>query len=176
MKSFLILFLLFAGLAFFVRFAYAANVPAVGTPAPDFNLSDQHGSMHKLADYQNGWLVLYFYPKDDTPGCTEEACMFRDDLTQITKMGGKVVGISIDDTRSHAEFAEKYHLPFPLLADKDGSVAKSYGAMTNLLFMKVAKRYTFLIDPKGKIAKVYLSVDTSRHSVEIIRDLSELVK
>lgn len=176
MKFFLMLFLLFAGVALLVRFAQATEVPAVGTSAPNFNLPDQHGKMHKLADYKSSWLVLYFYPKDDTPGCTEEACMFRDDLAQISKMGGKVVGISIDDTRSHAEFAEKYHLPFPLLADKDGSVAKSYGAVTNLLFMKIAKRYTFLVDPEGQVAKVYLSVDTSRHSVEIIRDLSLLVK
>ncbi len=121
----------------------------------------------------NGW-CLYFYPKDDTPGCTKEACSFRDDLQQLEKLGAKVVGISEDDADSHARFAQKYHLPFPLLADKDGSVADSYGALTNLGLVKFAKRYTFLIDPQGKIAKVYEKVDTSRHSQEIILDLQHL--
>jgi peroxiredoxin Q/BCP len=118
--------------------------------------------------------VLYFYPKDDTPGCTKEACSFRDDLTKLEKLGAKVVGVSVDDSDSHSKFASKYHLPFPLLADADGKVADSYGALTNLLLLKIAKRYTFLIDPKGKIAKVYLSVDTSRHSQEIVDDLKKL--
>jgi peroxiredoxin Q/BCP len=118
--------------------------------------------------------VLYFYPKDDTPGCTKEACAFRDDLASLEKLGAKVVGISVDDSDSHAKFAAKYHLPFPLLADEDGKVAESYGALANLFVVKIAKRYTFLIDPKGKISKVYLSVDTSRHSQEIVDDLKDL--
>jgi len=176
MKLFLLLAVLFAGFFLWNRFVQAGEVPVVGVVAPGFNLEDQHGKMQALGDYKNSWVVLYFYPKDDTPGCTEEACMFRDDLTQLTAMGAKVIGISVDDTRSHAQFAEKYHLPFPLLADKDGKVAESYGALTNLLFMKIAKRYTFLIDPQGRIAKHYLSVDTSRHSSEIIQDLKGLIK
>jgi peroxiredoxin Q/BCP len=120
--------------------------------------------------------VLYFYPKDDTPGCTKEACSFRDDLFQLEKLGSKVIGISVDDTDSHAKFAQKYHLPFPLLSDNDGKVADSYGALTNLGLIKIAKRYTFLIDPQGRIAKTYLSVDTSRHSQEIINDLKLMNK
>ena len=152
----------------------AANTAKAGDPAPDFNLPDASGKPHKLADYAGKWVVLYFYPKDDTPGCTKEACSFRDDLAQLDRLGAQVIGVSVDDTDSHARFAEKYHLPFPLLADKDGKVADSYGALTNLYLVKMAKRYTFLIDPHGKIAKTYLSVDASRHSQEIIGDLKLL--
>jgi len=149
----------------------AASTAKAGDPAPDFNLHDAGGKPHRLADYAGKWLVLYFYPKDDTPGCTREACNFRDDLAQLDKLGAQVIGVSVDDTDSHARFARKYHLPFPLLADKDGKVADSYGALTNLYLVKMAKRYTFLIDPRGRIAKTYLSVDASRHSREIIDDL-----
>lgn len=156
------------------RAARAGEVPEVGKPAPDFQLQDQAGNTHALKDYHGKWLVLYFYPKDDTPGCTQEACAFRDDLQQLTEMGADVVGISVDDTDSHAEFAKKYHLPFPLLADKDGHVAASYGALLNLGFMKMARRYTFLVDTRGNIGKVYLSVETSRHSKDIIADLKGL--
>lgn len=102
------------------RAARAGELPEVGKPAPDFQLRDQTGKPHALKDYQGKWLVLYFYPKDDTPGCTQEACSFRDDLAQLAEMGAAVVGISVDDSESHAAFAKKYHLPFPLLADRDG--------------------------------------------------------
>ncbi|HYD34431.1 MAG TPA: peroxiredoxin [Methylophilaceae bacterium] len=152
----------------------AGGIPKVGSPAPDFNLPDAKSHNHRLADYAGSWLVLYFYPKDDTPGCTKQACSFRDDLFQLEKLGAKVVGVSVDDTESHAQFARKYNLPFPLLSDKDGKVADKYGALINLGVIKKAKRYTFLIDPQGTIAKVYLSVDTSRHSQEIIDDLKQL--
>ena len=153
----------------------AANTPKVGDPAPAFDLPDASGQSHKLGDYAGKWVVLYFYPKDDTPGCTQEACSFRDELAQLDKLGAQVIGVSVDDTDSHARFAAKYHLPFPLLADKDGKVADSYGALSNLLVIKIAKRYTFLIDPQGKVAKTYLSVDTSRHSQQIIDDLKLLI-
>jgi peroxiredoxin Q/BCP len=154
--------------------AYAAEPPKIGDPAPAFDLPDHLGQRHRLQDYAGKWVVLYFYPKNDTPGCTKEACSFRDDLFQLEKLGAKVIGASVDDTDSHAKFAKKYNLPFPLLVDKDGKLAASYGALTNLGVVKFAKRYTFLIDPDGKIAKVYLSVDTSRHSQEIIDDLKRL--
>jgi peroxiredoxin Q/BCP len=156
------------------RAARAGELPKVGQPAPDFNLPDQNGKLHTLQEYRGKWLVLYFYPKDDTPGCTEEACAFRDDLSQITKLGAQVVGVSVDDTNSHAEFAKKYHLPFPLLADKTTETAERYGALMNLWLIKFARRYTFLIDPQGNINKVYLSVETSRHSKQIIDDLKKL--
>jgi peroxiredoxin Q/BCP len=154
--------------------ACAAELPKVGEAAPAFDLPDHSGQHHRLQDYAGKWVVLYFYPKNDTPGCTKEACSFRDDLFQLEKLGAKVIGASVDDTDSHAKFAKKYNLPFPLLVDKDGKLAASYGALTNLGLVKFAKRYTFLIDPNGKIAKVYLSVDTSRHSQEIIDDLKRL--
>jgi peroxiredoxin Q/BCP len=156
------------------RAARAGELPKVGEPAPAFNLPDQNGKLHTLQEYRGKWLVLYFYPKDDTPGCTQEACAFRDDLNQITELGAQVVGVSVDDTASHAEFAKKYHLPFPLLADKTTETAERYGALLNLWLFKFARRYTFLIDPKGNIDKLYLSVDTSRHSKQIIDDLKKL--
>ena len=151
-----------------------AELPAVGSLAPEFTLPDQGGTLHRLSEWRGKWLVLYFYPKDDTPGCTTEACAFRDDLAQLSALGAQVVGISVDDTASHKAFAEKYHLPFPLLADATAEVATRYGAVSNLLVIKIAKRYTFLIDPAGRVVKVYLSVEASRHSAEIIADLRQL--
>lgn len=167
-----VILVVFAAL-FVARAARSGELPQVGSPAPNFNLPDQNGTQHVLQDFRGKWLVLYFYPKDDTPGCTQEACAFRDDLNQLTEMGAQVVGVSVDDSTSHAEFAKKYHLPFPLLADKSGEVAARYGALMDLGFMKLARRFTFLIDPQGNVGKVYLSVETSRHSKEIIGDLKK---
>ena len=173
----LILLGLFAALALAAsQMARAGELPKVGEAAPDFELPDQNGVQHTLKEFAGKWLVLYFYPKDDTPGCTQEACAFRDDLHKLTALGAQVVGISVDDSNSHAEFARKYHLPFPLLADKSTTVAAKYGALMNLGFIKFAKRYTFLIDPQGKVAKVYEKVETSRHSTEIIEDLKQLTE
>jgi peroxiredoxin Q/BCP len=151
-----------------------AEVPALGAAAPGFSLPDQNGTLRRLAEWRGKWVVLYFYPKDDTPGCTTEACAFRDDLAKPTELGDQVVGISVDDTLSHKAFADKYHLPFPLLSDARAEVAPQYGALSDWLVVKVAKRYTFLIDPAGNIAKIYLSVDASRHSNEILTDLKGL--
>ena len=152
-----------------------AEVPKPGTIAPAFSLPDQDSHTRRLDDFRGRWVVLYFYPKDDTPGCTAEACSFRDDIQQLGGLGAQVVGVSVDDTSSHASFAQKYHLPFPLLSDKDASAAKAYGAFSDWGIMKFARRYTFLIDPNGKIAKSYLDVDTSRHSTEVITDLRQLM-
>lgn len=152
-----------------------AAVPAAGALAPEFSLPDQDGRTRRLAEWRGQWLVLYFYPKDDTPGCTTEACHFRDDWVQLSALGAQVVGISVDTSASHKAFAEKYHLPFPLLADVQGGVAQRYGAISDWVIMKLARRYTFLIDPQGRIAKVYLSVSASRHSAEILADLKQLV-
>ena len=154
--------------------AAAAQVPAVGTLAPDFSLPDQHGKTRSLSDWRGKWLVLYFYPKDDTPGCTTEACNFRDDWQQLTLLDAQVVGVSVDTSASHKAFAEKYHLPFPLLADVKAEAAVRYGAISDWKVFKFAKRYTFLIDPQGRIAKTYLSVNASRHSAEIVADLKQL--
>jgi thioredoxin-dependent peroxiredoxin len=150
----------------------AATLPKAGDKAPDFNLPNAKGELVSLASFKSNWVVLYFYPKDDTPGCTKEACTFRDDLHKLEKLGAKVVGVSVDDGKSHAEFAKKYNLPFPLLSDKDGAVANQYGALSNFVVFKIAKRYTFLISPDGVLQKSYLSVGTSRHSQQIIDDLT----
>ena len=152
----------------------AAPILKIGDDAPAFTLPDSQGNQVNLNDFKGKWLVLYFYPKDDTPGCTTEACHFRDDFKLLESLGAKVVGVSIDDSFSHKKFAEKYNLPFPLLSDSSGEVASRYGALNNFLVIKLAKRYTYLINPQGKIAKIYLSIDTSKHSQEIIEDLKTL--
>ncbi len=157
-----------------IGMALAQEVPAVGSVAPNFSLPDQSGREVSLESLRGKWLVLYFYPKNDTPGCTEEACSFRDDMAQLTALGAQIVGVSIADAASNAEFAKKYHLPFPLLADNNGVVAKRFGAYADWMVVRFARRYTFLIDAQGKIAKTYLKVDTSKHSAEIIADLKQL--
>jgi thioredoxin-dependent peroxiredoxin len=174
MKLVILLLVLAAGLVIWSNIARAASAPKTGDAAPDFSLPDQNGTVQSLRDFGGKWLVLYFYPKDDTPGCTRQACTFRDDLQQLTTMGAAVVGVSVDDTASHAEFARKYHLPFPLLADENGEIAERYGSILNLGIIKFAKRNTFLISPQGKIAKVYLKADASRNSKEVIEDLKVL--
>ena len=163
-----------AGVLFWISVARAGDTPNIGDTAPDFSLPDQNGVVRNLRDFGGKWLVLYFYPKDDTPGCTRQACTFRDDLHQLTAMGAEVVGVSVDDSTSHAEFARKYHLPFPLLADTKGEVAERYGSIYNPGFFKLAKRNTFLVNPQGKVARVYLKADTSRNSKEVIADLKVL--
>jgi peroxiredoxin Q/BCP len=145
-----------------------------GQAAPDFVLPDQDGKTRKLADWRGKWLVLYFYPKNDTPGCTTEACNFRDDWLLLQELGAEVVGVSVDTSAAHAAFAQKYKLPFPLLADAQGEVATRYGALSDWWVYKFAKRQTFIIDPQGRIARIYRSVDSDRHSVEIVADLRQL--
>ncbi len=173
MKIFILISLAIAFYLFRVN-VMAAPILKVGDDAPTFTLPDSLGNQVSLNDYKGKWVVLYFYPKDDTPGCTTEACHFRDDFKSLEAIGAKVIGVSIDDSFSHKKFAEKYNLPFPLLSDASGEVASRYGALNNFLVIKLAKRYTYLINPQGKIAKIYLSVDTSKHSQEIIDDLKAL--
>ena len=175
MKWLILIGLVSALVMVFTTMARAGEIPKAGLAAPDFSLSDQNGVMHNLKEFSGKWLVLYFYPKDDTPGCTQEACAFRDDLHKLTALGAQVVGISVDDGKSHAEFAKKYHLPFPLLADSSKEVAERYGVLLDMVVMKIAKRYTFLIDPQGNVNKVYDKVETSHHSQEIIDDLNKLI-
>ncbi len=158
------------------HFNSATSSIKTGQTAPSFDLPDAQGNLVSLASLKGSWIVLYFYPKDDTPGCTKEACHFRDDMHHLDKLGAKVIGVSVDDSHSHAAFAKKYALPFPLLSDADGAVAAKYGALTNLGVMKMAKRYTFLIDPIGNIAKSYFNVEASKHSQQIINDLIILQK
>ena len=152
----------------------AAEQVAVGDPAPEFELSDQDGQLHSLEDYRNQWVVLYFYPKDDTPGCTTEACEFRDNIFTFKKINAQILGVSLDDAESHAKFAEKHGLPFPLLADVEGKASDAYGVKTKMFGMTVAKRQTFVIGPNGTIAKHYAKVNPAEHSEQVLADLKDL--
>ena len=147
---------------------------AVGERAPEFELPDQTGQLHSLEDYRDQWVVLYFYPKDKTPGCTTEACEFRDNIFAFRELNAQILGVSMDDVESHREFAEHHSLPFPLLADVDGDAADAYGVKTRMLGMTVAKRQTFIISPDGEIAKHYAKVNPDGHSAEVIADLKVL--
>ncbi len=155
-------------------FGLAAAEIETGKQAPDFHLMDQNGETHSLAAYRGQWLVLYFYPKDDTPGCTKEACAFRDDYDRLAAMGVALLGVSTDDLGSHQAFAEKYHLPFPLLSDANGEVARNFGSLLQLGPIKFAKRHSFIIDPEGRIAHIYRDVDPKIHSDEVIAQLQAL--
>ena len=146
----------------------------VGDKAPNFSLQDQNNITHTLSDYEGQWVVLYFYPKDDTPGCTTQACDFRDAVKRIIASKSVVFGLSLDSVASHKLFAEKYNLPFSLLADEKGEVSKLYDSLRKLL--GYAKRNTFIVDPEGNIAKIYLSVDPKTHSEMVLSDLSNLQK
>jgi len=166
--------LLVAGLLCgFLATAFAAT-PQAGQHAPDFRLQDQQGHWQSPADHRGHWLVLYFYPKDFTPGCTTEVCSFRDDVLKLRKAGADVVGVSLDDVTSHAKFAEKYHVPFPLLADTDRKAAEAYGVLGSKIGFHYARRTTFLIDPQGKVAKVYEDVDPEKNSTQVLADLAAL--
>lgn len=145
-----------------------------GDPAPGFELRDQNGDLHSLEDYRDKWVALYFYPKDDTPGCTTEACEFRDNIFAFRELGCQVLGVSLDDEVSHKEFAEKYSLPFPLLADTEGVTASAYGVKSKMFGMTIAKRQTFLIDPAGQIVKHYEKVDPDEHTEQLLADLRAL--
>ena len=146
----------------------------VGDKAPNFSLQDQNNITHTLSDYEGQWVVLYFYPKDDTPGCTTQACDFRDAVKRIIASKSVVFGLSLDSVASHKLFAEKYNLPFSLLADEKGEVSELYDSLRK--FLGYAKRNTFMVDPKGNIAKIYLSVDPKTHSEMVLSDLGSLQK
>lgn len=155
-----------------------AVLPAVGSSAPAFTLPDQGGKERSLADYHGTWVLLYFYPKDDTPGCTVEACAIRDQFKDFKKIGAVVLGVSTDSVASHRKFADKYELPFTLLADEHKEVVGKYSVFGEKKFM--GKTYTgtsrtsFLIDPEGKIAKVYPKVKPEEHAAEVVADLVAL--
>jgi peroxiredoxin Q/BCP len=149
------------------------------TQAPDFSLQDQDGTTKTLSDYAGRWLVLYFYPKDDTPGCTTEACNFRDERDAIAEFGNAtVVGISKDSVRSHKKFAEKHGLNFTLLSDPDHVTAEAYGSWKPKKFMgreyMGVTRDTFIVSPNGQLAKEYRGVDPKTHAAQIIADLQAL--
>jgi len=148
--------------------------------AIDFNLPDENNIYHKLADYLGKWVVLYFYPKDDTPGCTAEACSFRDNLADLKKYGVEILGVSKDSVKSHKKFSEKYGLNFAILSDESLETIKAYGAYGEKKFMgktfEGVMRVTFLIDKKGNIKKKYEKVSPKEHAKEILDDIRGLEK
>jgi len=146
--------------------------PTEGAAAPAFKLQDQAGRWHTLQEYRGQWLVVYFYPKDQTSGCTTQACSLRDNIFAFRKAGATIVGISVDDVASHKEFAEKHSLPFTLLADPTKQTARDYGVLVKMLgIYELAQRDTFLIDPQGKIAKHWAKVDPEGHSAMVLKEL-----
>ena len=158
---------------------YAADTtPAEGTKAPDFTLKSQEGKQVSLKDYKGKWVVLYFYPKDMTPGCTIEAHNFQRDQPEFDKKNAVILGVSLDTVDSHVQFCTKENLTFKLLSDPEHVVVDQYGDLTHFGTMTVAARHTFLIDPKGVIRKVYLKVDpkVNEHSHDVLADLDELQK
>ena len=159
-----------------LRAALASDVPAVGTEAPDFTLTSQEGKPISLKDFRGQWVVLYFYPKDFTSGCTREAHNFQRDLGQYERHHAVILGVSVDSTDSHRQFCAKEGLNFKLLADTDKKVSETYGSLTNLAVIKFAARHTFIVDPDGKIVRVYTSVDPSKHSSEVLAALEQLQK
>jgi peroxiredoxin Q/BCP len=149
-----------------------------GRRALDFKLPDQNGETHKLSDYKGKWVLLYFYPKDDTPGCTKEACVIRDKFPDFKKLKIKVLGVSADSVKRHEKFADKYKLPFTLLSDESKSVIEKYGVWAKKKFMgreyMGILRTSFLINPNGKIAKIYENVKPEIHAQEVLEDVSNL--
>jgi thioredoxin-dependent peroxiredoxin len=151
-----------------------AAAPGQGSIAPDFTLASQEGASVSLKDYRGSWVVLYFYPKDQTPGCTREAHNFQVDQPKYVERHAVVLGVSVDSVDSHKKFCAKEGLNFKLLADRDGRVSGAYGSLTNLGVVRFAARHTFLIDPSGKVAKAYTSVDPARHSEEVLAALDQM--
>jgi peroxiredoxin Q/BCP len=157
-------------------FSGSRIMPGAGSGAPDFTLPSQEGAPVSLKDYRGSWVVLYFYPKDETPGCTREAHNFQIDQPKFAGRQAVVLGVSVDSVDSHKKFCAKEGLNFKLLADTDGKVSRAYGSLTNLGVVKFAARHTFLIDPEGKVARTYTRVDPVRHSEEVLAALEQLQK
>lgn len=146
-----------------------------GDQAPDFEGPTSDGSRLGLKDFVGKKkVVLYFYPKDDTPGCTKEACSFRDNLQSIRDLGAEIVGVSLDSVQSHGRFASKYELPFPLISDQEKRISKAYGVLRDIGLS--TNRVTFIIDTKGKVAKIFPKVDVTKHTEEVVAALKELPK
>jgi peroxiredoxin Q/BCP len=156
-----------------LAFGAASDVPKVGQQAPDVTLPSQDGSQVSLKDFRGKWVVLYFYPKDNTPGCTIEAHNFQRDLSKYEQHNAVIVGVSVDSADSHKDFCAKQSLTFKLLADTDKKVAEQYGSLRE---SGVAARNTFLVDPNGRIAKVWTGVSPANHSDDILAVLAEAEK
>jgi thioredoxin-dependent peroxiredoxin len=152
----------------------------INKPAPAISLPDQNGQQVKLSDFKGQWVLVYFYPKDDTPGCTAEACTLRDNFPKFGKLKVKILGVSVDSVASHKKFVDKYKLPFTLLADADKTVVEKYGvwAEKSMYGRKYfgTLRTSFLIDPQGKIVRIYEKVKPEQHAEQVLADLKELQK
>ena len=161
-----------------VTSVFAGSVPTVGSVAPEFTLNSQDGNPISLSQFKGKWVVLYFYPRDMTKGCTIEAHNFQRDQPKFAAANAVVLGVSVDDTKSHQEFCTKEGLTFKLLADTDHKVSEEYGSLTNLGIVKFSKRYTFIINPEGKIVQVYTDVDAdiNQHSEQVLAQLAQLQK
>ncbi len=159
-----------------VQAAETQKQPEVGGMAPDFSLTTGDGSQVSLKDFRGKWIVLYFYPKDFTSGCTMEARNFQRDLSKYDQTGAIILGVSVDTAQSHKDFCAKEGLNFKLLADPDAKVSADYGSTMDYKGAKMAARNTFIIDPQGRIAKVYTRVKPAEHSEQILKDLAELKK
>jgi peroxiredoxin Q/BCP len=152
----------------------SAQAAEIGEPAPDFELMDQYGEPHSLSDFAGKWLVVFFYPKADTPGCTTQACNFRDNIYAIRGAGAEVVGISVDAVADQKAFSDKYKLPFAVLSDSEGETCTDYGVLREYGGMEIANRESFLIDPDGVLVKHYRQVDPETHTQDVIADLKRL--
>lgn len=152
----------------------------IGRKAPAFTLPDQNGKPVKLSDFKGQWVLLYFYPKDNTPGCTKEACGMRDKMPDFKRLGFSVLGISVDNPTSHRKFADRYDLCFPLLADEEKKIVKTYGVWGKKKFMGKefmgTRRQSFLVDPEGTIVKIYEKVNPQEHAQEVLEDLKAYTK
>ncbi len=137
-------------------------------PAPEFERQGSNGKTHRLKDYRGKWVILYFYPKDNTPGCTMESCRLRDNFNEIRRLNGVILGINTDSPQSHQLFIEKHQLPFTLLSDSNGEISRQYGCLFKLGPIKFCKRHSFIIDPEGNLAKIYRQVSPAKHADEII--------
>jgi thioredoxin-dependent peroxiredoxin len=155
---------------------FAGSAPAIGSMAPEFTLNSQEGSPVSLKDYRGKWVVLYFYPKDFTSGCTIEAHNFQRDLEQYKQKNAVILGVSVDSADSHKQFCTKEGLNFKLLADTDHKVSSDYDSLTNMGLVKFAARHTFIINPDGKVVKEYMDVNPSQHSAEVLAALADLQK
>jgi thioredoxin-dependent peroxiredoxin len=154
----------------------AKSMPVSGSAAPDFSLTSQDGAPVSLKDFRGKWVVLYFYPKDFTSGCTIEAHNFQRDQAEYARRNAVILGVSVDSAESHKKFCAKEGLNFKLLADASHQVSKQYGSLMNFGVAKISARNTFLIDPQGKIARAFSSVNPSRHSAEMLAAIDELEK
>jgi peroxiredoxin Q/BCP len=177
-KLFPSVLLIFALALILPTLAAAATVPAVGATAPEFTLKSQDGNPISLSQFKGKWVVLYFYPRDMTSGCTIEAHNFQRDQDKFTAANAVVLGVSVDDTDSHQKFCTKEGLTFKLLSDNEHKVSEEYGSLTNMGIVKFSKRHTFIINPQGKIVKVYTDVDSdiNQHSTQVLTALAQLQK